>query len=317
MALFLLYHHLPPSIKLPHEPWSLAIASTETLSQLKLADYWRCAFHLSTVARSPPLTSAIRYRTPSPTLRPRAGFAARLPNIDPNIQFEGEPEGANDPPPSSYNVGSLNFSSEILRPSDHFAAATEFAKQVRSTPRTADGTRRDISRQTVTENRKFLTKALGVVPEADPDYVQTKLVAPRTRRFSKKRINRWLQTIAVALGIFDPQTERFILPENPSDEAELYDYVVAIISAIIGEFVAPQGATAERQIMDVHNVKLSHIEGKHKTSPDLVVRATGSSFETPSIGIVGYSNMATFIDVKLDEDITRKAHLEQLAGYSQ
>ncbi|KAJ3501168.1 hypothetical protein NMY22_g19018 [Coprinellus aureogranulatus] len=176
----------------------------------------------------------------------------------------------------------------------------------------------NVKGQTVKAQRKFLLKALGDVTEADAGYLNIKFTVPQSEEYPDVKIDDWLETEAARLGIFDPEAQRWCIPENPTSEYELYEYFIKIFSAILDEFVVPPGTGVEREIMNTHDERFSHVEPKQKTAPDLVVRATGPSFETPSNGAaVGYPNIATAIEVKLDSDLNKTVHLEQMASYIQ
>jgi hypothetical protein len=103
------------------------------------------------------------------------------------------------------------------------------------------------------------------------------------------------------------------IPETSKDlkEVGLYTPFVTLINAALTKF-----NIRGRKIVGSHAKYLKHREEEHRTAPDLVVVGVGPSFEVPSDGpAVGYSNMVTFIEVKLDERLNRDAHEEQLAVY--
>jgi hypothetical protein len=104
-----------------------------------------------------------------------------------------------------------------------------------------------------------------------------------------------------------------LIPETSKDlkEANLYTPFVTLINAALTKF-----NILNREVVDNHGKFLGHQEEGHRTAPDLVVLGEGPSFETPPNGdAVGYSNMVTFIEVKLDEKLNREAHEQQLVVY--
>ncbi|KAJ3524657.1 hypothetical protein NMY22_g10900 [Coprinellus aureogranulatus] len=109
------------------------------------------------------------------------------------------------------------------------------------------------------------------------------------------------------------------LPARAKKEKGLYRLFKAIIQSVIDEFVVPGlGTEVEREVVNTHKLGLAHKDGKRHTSPDLVVRATGSSFETSSDGKrVGYSCIIAFFDVKLDRRLNKAAYMRQMAIYAR
>ncbi|KAJ3533030.1 hypothetical protein NMY22_g7502 [Coprinellus aureogranulatus] len=109
------------------------------------------------------------------------------------------------------------------------------------------------------------------------------------------------------------------LPGRAKKEKDLYRLFLAIIQAIIDEFVLPSlGNGEEREVIDSHKMGLTHKDGKRHTSPDLVVRATGSSFEISRDGKrVGYSCIIALFDVKLQRRMSMSAYMRQMAIYAR
>lgn len=115
-------------------------------------------------------------------------------------------------------------------------------------------------------------------------------------------------------GVWNPDTETWCLPENPPFEKDIYPWMVKVITAIMNKFnKCPPGV--EREVLDTHDVRFYH-KDENYTSPDLVVRASGSSFSKPENGDIGYATIATFFDVKRERDMgNRDTHLKQLGTY--
>ncbi|KAF5341029.1 hypothetical protein D9611_005915 [Ephemerocybe angulata] len=116
------------------------------------------------------------------------------------------------------------------------------------------------------------------------------------------------------------------LPESPRLEEDLYNPLHKIISDIVREF-NPSGALGvTREVLDTHETHLRHDNVAHPgTKPDISIKATGASFESPhprrmspsqsALG-VGWSNVAAVFEVKLDVmKGSETDHLKQIAGY--
>jgi hypothetical protein len=116
-------------------------------------------------------------------------------------------------------------------------------------------------------------------------------------------------------GVWDPVEDEWALPEKAPLEKDIYTPMVKIISRVMSAFVScPPGV--EREVIDTHSARFLHKDDK-MTSPDIVIRAVGPSFEKPEGGDLGYSNIASFIEVKRDRDmgLSHDAHIKQLAIY--
>ena len=107
-----------------------------------------------------------------------------------------------------------------------------------------------------------------------------------------------------------------IIPERPTLERQLYTPFFNLITAILKKHLKVVNGV-EREVVDMHAKQMKHIEGHH-TSPDIVIRGVGPSFEAPSNGkLVGYSNIVTYFDVKLQRELDRTDNLEQMAVYAR
>lgn len=162
-----------------------------------------------------------------------------------------------------------------------------------------------------------LIEELGPVLDAHPTFVSG---------FKHPRVKHIAEFMGEACGVWDkkqkcyvdgvwnPETETWRLPENPAFEKDIYPWMVKVITAIMNKFNKyPPGV--EREVLDTHDVRFHHKDDNY-TSPDLVVRASGSSFSKPEHGDIGYATIATFFDVKRERDMgNRDAHLKQLGMY--
>lgn len=87
--------------------------------------------------------------------------------------------------------------------------------------------------------------------------------------------------------------------------------------------VGPDGTRELRRGDDIHFMHMEDLDTKcdQYSSPDFVIRATGPSFEIPPhtsdvLRALGYTNIATFIEVKLGE-VPIKALIEQVGVYAR
>lgn len=87
---------------------------------------------------------------------------------------------------------------------------------------------------------------------------------------------------------------------------------------------APERARDTRTVVIGHNIRFMHLEdigeSEHWSCPDIVIRATGSSFEVPSncsniLTAVGYTNIASFIEVKFSDSEAVDDLIEQCGVY--
>lgn len=110
--------------------------------------------------------------------------------------------------------------------------------------------------------------------------------------------------------------------DTPRFEVDIYDHWLAIINSIL-KFFAIGG---RREALDTHGVRLDHMTdpldsdpARHGSSPDISVIAYGPSFLPPTGDKkVGFSNMASFFDGKLDGKMGNiTEHLTQMGGYGR
>ncbi|KAF5340993.1 hypothetical protein D9611_006074 [Ephemerocybe angulata] len=120
------------------------------------------------------------------------------------------------------------------------------------------------------------------------------------------------------------------VPDSVDDEKVLYAPYIKIIQAILdgpGQSNA-NGSTASRIAVDTHKTNLVHYDMETQTKPDIVIKATGPSFQEPiplskqdpASGMVhiGWCNIACVFDVKRNSpDGGPKAQLGQIANYNR
>ncbi|KAF6746215.1 hypothetical protein DFP72DRAFT_1175729 [Ephemerocybe angulata] len=100
------------------------------------------------------------------------------------------------------------------------------------------------------------------------------------------------------------------LPRIPKQESELYRPLSAILSRLLKDFDdRPGGDGVSREVVSSHDPKSTfRYEDLKDLCPDISIVATGPSFERDAeedqyiVGI-GYSNVASVVEVKLDEDL--------------
>ncbi|KAJ2915683.1 hypothetical protein MD484_g4716, partial [Candolleomyces efflorescens] len=106
------------------------------------------------------------------------------------------------------------------------------------------------------------------------------------------------------------------IPKNPKLEKVLYDPVCDLWNAILDEFM-PARREDMRRAVATDRVKIKH-HAIHASSPDICIEASGPSFTLVSGEMIGFSNIAAFIDAKLETDASNcQAHMVQLGGYAR
>ncbi|TEB22242.1 hypothetical protein FA13DRAFT_1778872 [Coprinellus micaceus] len=205
-------------------------------------------------------------------------------------------------------------------------SSQRFSTQIRSTPRKTDDTRDSSSGQSSKQIGKALKKSMGEPIAVGDSWISDTFVIQGV--LDQGTINAWLEdekTSSVYHSM--PQDPDGIVawhplyPETGSDltESDLYSGAVQILDTVLAQFCPTGKSGVRRQVKLTANKKFAHKDpGENETSPDIVVCATGPSFERPEGGKkCGYSNVLTYIDVKLDSAISHKVHEEQLAVYSR
>ncbi|KAF6760703.1 hypothetical protein DFP72DRAFT_1003338, partial [Ephemerocybe angulata] len=109
------------------------------------------------------------------------------------------------------------------------------------------------------------------------------------------------------------------LTTRPTEESELYGPVAGIISDVVSHLGEPCREGVTRQVVNSHTSTFK--QPKYKDiCPDLCIKATGPSFERGSsdyIEGVGYSNVASLIDVHLDGHFDDLDQAIQMGFYSR
>ncbi|RXW20944.1 hypothetical protein EST38_g4926 [Candolleomyces aberdarensis] len=112
-------------------------------------------------------------------------------------------------------------------------------------------------------------------------------------------------------------------PSEDLKEVDLYAPYVNIANDIVTRIRGPR-ANSRRIAVDSHATQLAHEEEEQTTaysSPDIVIKATGSSFQIPQTvkrkaGDLGFSNIASCFDGKVDGNVGEK-DVQQLGIYSR
>ncbi|RXW19649.1 hypothetical protein EST38_g6200 [Candolleomyces aberdarensis] len=110
------------------------------------------------------------------------------------------------------------------------------------------------------------------------------------------------------------------LPGAPRIASELNEPLCKLINSIL-EHLLPSNGSTSRVAVDTHahHFQAENIQGTHRRcSPDIVVKASGPSFLCPKGSSLGFSNIATCFDTRLDdeaEDYTR--HLAYSTAYAK
>ncbi|KAJ3527029.1 hypothetical protein NMY22_g9931 [Coprinellus aureogranulatus] len=154
-----------------------------------------------------------------------------------------------------------------------------------------------------------LIEEIGPVLHADSTYITETFTTLTTTQ-----INAYIDT--GANGFYDNRKRRWHLPRKPSKEKKIYDDMVELVNDVLSHFLTcPAGV--EREAVDTHNVRFHHKQERY-TSPDLVIFAKGPSFEVPEHATLGYSNIATYFDIKRECDMGGfETHIIQLSIYAR
>ncbi|KAJ2912848.1 hypothetical protein MD484_g7567, partial [Candolleomyces efflorescens] len=106
---------------------------------------------------------------------------------------------------------------------------------------------------------------------------------------------------------------RWKLPQNSTRlfNGDFYTRVRNIVSSIMNHFWKDAMTQGTRQVVDTHTTDLQHSRSdpeSHKSRPSLVIKAAGSSFQTPlpktgeTVTAVGFSNAASCIEIRCEGD---------------
>ncbi|KAF6744087.1 hypothetical protein DFP72DRAFT_1079040 [Ephemerocybe angulata] len=97
------------------------------------------------------------------------------------------------------------------------------------------------------------------------------------------------------------------VPKDPNMKSDLYDPLVNIIQSIITASGNGKYKNSTREAMHTRGKRLHKLVVNSEISPDIVIKATGNSFELPRTdgleGVdasLGYTNVTSVIEVKLD-----------------
>ena len=154
-----------------------------------------------------------------------------------------------------------------------------------------------------------LIEEMGPVLDADEPFLQETF-----SRFDEAKIKNYVEQGAG--GFYRMAKKRWDLPKNATREKAIYERMVELTNDILETFL-PSTSKVTREVLDTHDLQFHHKEQNY-TSPDLVVRAEGASFEKPKHAETGYSNVATYFDVKRESDMgVRDTHIKQLSLYAR
>ncbi|KAJ2925062.1 hypothetical protein H1R20_g12048, partial [Candolleomyces eurysporus] len=110
------------------------------------------------------------------------------------------------------------------------------------------------------------------------------------------------------------------LPESPTVASELKEPLCELINRIL-EHLLPSNTQASRLAVDAHanDFKAEAVNGtRHRASPNIVVKASGPSFSLPRGSSLGFSNITTGFDTKLDIQAEDYSHnLAYLTAYAK
>jgi hypothetical protein len=99
------------------------------------------------------------------------------------------------------------------------------------------------------------------------------------------------------------------IPEAPTAVSELHAPLCQVINSI-AQHLVPVEPSSTRE------TTISQLE--EDATPDIVIRATGPSFSTPTPSSTGFSNVAACISVKLDSESDKIwSHLAQLKDWAK
>ena len=115
---------------------------------------------------------------------------------------------------------------------------------------------------------------------------------------------------------YDTETNRWeALPDTPADDAELIPPLLELVNRTIAHFYPSFEPGVSRSALDSRNLWLLHDNGKHASNPDISIKATGPSFETPNTSKrsvdLGYTNVSAVINARTDK--TKGDRVEQAA----
>ncbi|TEB37856.1 hypothetical protein FA13DRAFT_1867630 [Coprinellus micaceus] len=252
----------------------------------------------------------------------------------PRASFDYDLPGGNNMPPDSLDPSKDSaISGASVGNRRRFRAITpataqdletrgrQMATILTSTPKNKHSTRDNAAGERLPNIAQSIVTSIGVVPIASDVWLFQQLRSGQIPGHAI--VARWVhmkakptgaKTKRVAEAPVNFSNDRWLtIPKTSKDlkEADLYTPFVTLIDAALTKF-----NIRGREVVENRAKYLKHLEEEHHTAPDLVILGAGTSFEAPSDGdAVGYSNMVTFIEVKLDDNLNRGAHEAQLVVY--
>lgn len=125
----------------------------------------------------------------------------------------------------------------------------------------------------------------------------------------------------------EPDEDSSSLPDidDPTDTDYIPESTDSVLAPVRNVVAGNDGTREVRRGDSIHFMHLEDFEGCDQyTSPDLVIRATGPSFEVPKdckvtdlLRALGYTNIASFMEVKLDDSVDIQDLLEQAGTYAR
>ncbi|KAJ2916708.1 hypothetical protein MD484_g3714, partial [Candolleomyces efflorescens] len=159
--------------------------------------------------------------------------------------------------------------------------------------------------------RKHVSQDLGDnTPMADKNWAHSLYMKTTTPEAIERFLNR----------SGDYKNGRWVgIPQAPSTAIALRQPLCGLINAILGCLASGTAGTRTAVNSRVNRFEGPTIEGtKHCCTPDIVVKASGPSFSLPKSSQLGFSNVATCFDVKLDEEADSYTHhLPYHAAYAK
>ncbi|TEB19359.1 hypothetical protein FA13DRAFT_1802338 [Coprinellus micaceus] len=219
-------------------------------------------------------------------------------------------------PPASIGVSGLHSSQQYpgIDTTSVQSSGRAYATVIGGTPyRKNPPPRTHPSKQSVKDHAALLMQAQGDVAKSVEGYYLNQFgVVPG---LSTAEIMPWLsQEANQSRGVFI--NGHWNVPQDPPKENLLYEPFEAVLNSILEKFVKPHcGPGVSRRVIDTHGAKVRHGDG-HFTSPDLLVRATGASFDAPLTNF-GYGDVATFFELKLDGQLDEPIHIHQMVVYAR
>ncbi|KAF6760863.1 hypothetical protein DFP72DRAFT_1062604 [Ephemerocybe angulata] len=169
------------------------------------------------------------------------------------------------------------------------------------------------------DEKEILMAQLEDIPEYDQDYLRS--------LYAKSIPSDMIETFLETSPLYDSKKKRWVgVPRVARLEDDLYKPFVKIIQAIIdGPGKPKKGVKSTRTAIDTHDKSFIHHDSDKLTRPDLAILATGPSFQEPLPKegqtrvpgyMVGYSNVASVFDFKLNRGDPKYKQVEQLALYN-